>query len=153
MLLDDIVKIDSTTSSKSLSSSSNSRTVLSILYTLALVLSRRINSPFTMIGPSVPNQRTILHLLYNPSYLSSFLDFKASLTPHHLYSCVTSHTTPQLICRVSSCDVTYVLTLIGGSQKSHPALPHQVLCGYQFSFLIQINWCVCREVLLRSRGP
>eukprot|EP01053_Blabericola_migrator_P005516 Blabericola_migrator_1__5515@NODE_2813_length_2325_cov_45_599646_g1763_i0_p1_GENE_NODE_2813_length_2325_cov_45_599646_g1763_i0NODE_2813_length_2325_cov_45_599646_g1763_i0_p1_ORF_typecomplete_len147_score16_82_NODE_2813_length_2325_cov_45_599646_g1763_i018002240 len=77
---DDIVKTDSTTTSKSLSSSSNSKAVLSILYTLTLVLSRPKNILFTMGGPSVPNQRTILDLSYTPSYLSSFLGFKAQTT-------------------------------------------------------------------------
>eukprot|EP01053_Blabericola_migrator_P012516 Blabericola_migrator_1__12515@NODE_792_length_6486_cov_25_403022_g561_i0_p2_GENE_NODE_792_length_6486_cov_25_403022_g561_i0NODE_792_length_6486_cov_25_403022_g561_i0_p2_ORF_typecomplete_len169_score5_69CBP_BcsF/PF11120_8/0_21_NODE_792_length_6486_cov_25_403022_g561_i06531159 len=58
--------------------------------------SRRNNTLFTMVGSPV-----------------LYLGFKA---PHHLYSCVTSHTTPQLVCCISSRDITYLLALIGDSQ-------------------------------------
>eukprot|EP01053_Blabericola_migrator_P008017 Blabericola_migrator_1__8016@NODE_4112_length_1326_cov_8_421763_g2544_i0_p1_GENE_NODE_4112_length_1326_cov_8_421763_g2544_i0NODE_4112_length_1326_cov_8_421763_g2544_i0_p1_ORF_typecomplete_len111_score5_11_NODE_4112_length_1326_cov_8_421763_g2544_i0659991 len=50
---DDIAMIDSTTTSRSLASSFNSWTVLSILNALALVLGRWNNTPFTMVGSSV----------------------------------------------------------------------------------------------------
>eukprot|EP01053_Blabericola_migrator_P008669 Blabericola_migrator_1__8668@NODE_4552_length_1093_cov_6_620858_g2824_i0_p1_GENE_NODE_4552_length_1093_cov_6_620858_g2824_i0NODE_4552_length_1093_cov_6_620858_g2824_i0_p1_ORF_typecomplete_len148_score10_35_NODE_4552_length_1093_cov_6_620858_g2824_i0206649 len=91
---DDIVDIDSTATSTSLSFSSNSRPVLSSLNTLTLVLSRLKNTLFTVVDPFVPDQRATWISRTVPSYSSSFLGFQAPSTPVYLNICVTPHSTP-----------------------------------------------------------